>query len=246
MKLTSALIRSTLAAVCMTAGILVVAGTSAHATFIISSADDKDELKFFINDANKGVTAFFGSVGKNNSNDDVNVTTISAVNTGNGYANIKPVKDGTLSSLTFTPTNGNAFDGMFFREQITGVELCVKKKCVDTFDGDLTATIQDNQGHPVQTIVFHHVLDNSPDFATLGFEDIEGKSVLEETIKSVTLSLDSTGFFKEVKQIDFSGAEFTTGVPEPSTWAMILIGFAGVGFAGYRRTKKNVTAFTAA
>jgi hypothetical protein len=26
-------------------------------------------------------------------------------------------------------------------------------------------------------------------------------------------------------------------VPEPSTWAMLLIGFAGIGFAGYRRTK---------
>ncbi|HZZ21512.1 MAG TPA: PEPxxWA-CTERM sorting domain-containing protein [Roseiarcus sp.] len=24
-------------------------------------------------------------------------------------------------------------------------------------------------------------------------------------------------------------------VPEPSTWAMMLIGFAGLGFAGYRR-----------
>ena len=25
-------------------------------------------------------------------------------------------------------------------------------------------------------------------------------------------------------------------IPEPSTWAMILIGFAGLGFAGYRRS----------
>ena len=28
-------------------------------------------------------------------------------------------------------------------------------------------------------------------------------------------------------------------VPEPSTWAMMLIGFAGLGFAGYRRTRKG-------
>jgi hypothetical protein len=26
-------------------------------------------------------------------------------------------------------------------------------------------------------------------------------------------------------------------VPEPSTWAMMLIGFAGLGFAGYRRAR---------
>jgi hypothetical protein len=32
---------------------------------------------------------------------------------------------------------------------------------------------------------------------------------------------------------------FTTPtVPEPSTWAMMLIGFAGLGFAGYRRARR--------
>jgi PEP-CTERM motif len=34
-----------------------------------------------------------------------------------------------------------------------------------------------------------------------------------------------------------TGQGFTLGVPEPSTWAMMLIGFAGLGFAGYRRGK---------
>ena len=28
-----------------------------------------------------------------------------------------------------------------------------------------------------------------------------------------------------------------SGVPEPATWAMMLIGFAGLGFAGYRKRK---------
>jgi hypothetical protein len=29
------------------------------------------------------------------------------------------------------------------------------------------------------------------------------------------------------------------GVPEPSTWAMMLLGFAGVGFMAYRRKSKQ-------
>jgi hypothetical protein len=29
-----------------------------------------------------------------------------------------------------------------------------------------------------------------------------------------------------------------TGVPEPSTWAMMIIGFAGLAFAGYRKHRK--------
>lgn len=31
-------------------------------------------------------------------------------------------------------------------------------------------------------------------------------------------------------------------VPEPATWAMLLIGFAGVGFAGYRGARRKATA----
>ena len=28
-------------------------------------------------------------------------------------------------------------------------------------------------------------------------------------------------------------------VPEPSTWAMMLLGFAGLGFAGYRASRRT-------
>ncbi len=51
-----------------------------------------------------------------------------------------------------------------------------------------------------------------------------------------------------------SGAIFETGspgstrsaVPEPSTWAMMLLGFAGLGFAGYRKARSARIAFSAA
>lgn len=32
----------------------------------------------------------------------------------------------------------------------------------------------------------------------------------------------------------------TGGVPEPSTWAMMIIGFCGLGWAGYRGSRRNV------
>lgn len=35
------------------------------------------------------------------------------------------------------------------------------------------------------------------------------------------------------------GLAAPTAVPEPSTWAMMLLGFAGLGFAGYRGAKKR-------
>ena len=45
------------------------------------------------------------------------------------------------------------------------------------------------------------------------------------------------------KVFDFSNtnitANFTSDVPEASTWAMLLIGFAGLGLAGYRASRKS-------
>ncbi len=46
--------------------------------------------------------------------------------------------------------------------------------------------------------------------------------------------------------VDTSNVTISPGVPEPSTWAMILLGFAGLGYAGYRRTRKNNAALAAA
>ena len=34
----------------------------------------------------------------------------------------------------------------------------------------------------------------------------------------------------------------TSGVPEPSTWAMLIVGFAGLGYAGWRRGRARVAA----
>jgi hypothetical protein len=38
-------------------------------------------------------------------------------------------------------------------------------------------------------------------------------------------------------------ASVSSGVPEPSTWAMMLIGFTGLGYAAYRKTKTKRMAF---
>ena len=44
---------------------------------------------------------------------------------------------------------------------------------------------------------------------------------------SLSLSLETTGVI------------ITPGTPEPSTWVMMLVGFAGLGFAGYRASRQS-------
>jgi hypothetical protein len=46
------------------------------------------------------------------------------------------------------------------------------------------------------------------------------------------------GINDRAQAVGESGNVFGVPVPESSTWAMMLLGFAGLGFAGYRRTRK--------
>jgi PEP-CTERM motif len=40
--------------------------------------------------------------------------------------------------------------------------------------------------------------------------------------------------------LDLAMLSPTAGIPEPSTWAMMLVGFAGLGWAGHCASRRNV------
>jgi hypothetical protein len=70
------------------------------------------------------------------------------------------------------------------------------------------------------------------DFSALGITSV----VISTTNDSVGFGLGGVG-----------GTGGYAGTPEPSTWVMMLLGFAGLSFAAYRQTKrKNGVAFSAA
>ena len=49
---------------------------------------------------------------------------------------------------------------------------------------------------------------------------------------------DNLGLILDNITVDSATPTQTASVPEPSTWAMLLLGFAGVGFMAYRRKLK--------
>ena len=170
---------------------------SASATFMVD--EDPGGEKLFIDVANKNKTDFKGFVGANNSSaPNVDIHTTGPVNTGSGFANIKPIKDGSLTQLIFTPENPNLFADFSFRGQLEG-----------DANGTVTVVVQDNQGNPPQTFTFTG-LGGPNDFARQGIVSLDG-----ETIKSITLISD----FKEVKQIEFS---FARAVPDRGATVMLL------------------------
>ncbi len=46
--------------------------------------------------------------------------------------------------------------------------------------------------------------------------------------------------------LDYVGGGVTASTPEPSTWAMMALGFAGLGFVGHRKAKRRTPAPSAA
>jgi VPDSG-CTERM motif len=170
---------------------------SASATFMVDP--DPGGEKLFIDVANKDVSDFEGFVGANNSGaPHVDIHTTGNVNTGSGFANIKPVKGGSLTVLTFTPENPDLFADFSFRGQL-----------LTDAGGTVNVSVTDNLGN-TQTFAFTGLGANA-DFARQGIISLDG-----ETIQSVTLMSD----FKEVKQIEFSLAG--ARVPDSGSTVMLL------------------------
>lgn len=64
---------------------------------------------------------------------------------------------------------------------------------------------------------------------------------VQQTLTFQAAATSETLSFHSMTNTPFGAAidnvSIAAGVPEPSTWAMLLFGFAGLGFAGYRRTR---------
>lgn len=59
-----------------------------------------------------------------------------------------------------------------------------------------------------------------------------GGSDVPGTVPTNTFGPTAPDFFSSANM------EFSAAVPEPSTWAMLLLGFAGIGYMAYRRKSK--------
>lgn len=205
-------------------GAALGAASAAHATFIIDLSCHQSKCAggtdFFNDSAVKDVTTFTGTVG-GHTGTGVTVTTIGSIDTGAGFSTITPVKGGTLTSLTFTPTNDALFSDFSFRGQLAPVG--------DT--GVINVAWTDSLG-TTGTLQFTGIPGPDKDFDRLGIVSNDG-----ETLKSVVITTAAGESFDEFKQVQFSASSIPPSIPELSTWAMMVVGFAGLGFAGYRKAQ---------
>lgn len=66
-------------------------------------------------------------------------------------------------------------------------------------------------------------------------------SINGQLITDISLTAINGATFEDLRQVRLGGFETVGAIPEPSTWAMMLLGFAGVGFLAYRRRGQGQT-----
>jgi hypothetical protein len=206
-----------------------LSGTSLNSIFDTKTPGESDDGFAFMNEGSLSADgmSFSASFANNNSDPDFNFLTNAPVTIGNGQANIKAT-DSNWTTMTVTP-GMLSFDGFFMRgtvDQPGGVKC---EPCEVTFD----VAFSDNStaSNTFDTI------KNSGDFGAIGFDEVPGTTGL--SVSSVVVSVTGGDNFDQIKQTGFSGTGEPPTIPETSTWAMMLLGFAGLGYAAWRGRRKG-------
>jgi hypothetical protein len=229
-----------------------------------NQANDGDDLKMFVDKTPRQTAVIDGSLGSNNQtfNNVIATTNADFETDGSGFANFKSVDAGstanTLTAYIFangpsatlpdgTPFSG--FDGQLFRGQIDNTGLTH----ATAYNGELFVLVTLSDGTKVSHL--YTGLSDKNDFGVLGFDERPG---VDEMVKSVFISVNdpnetdalglnalcvacgpANGAFNEFKQIEFSVPGATAAIPETSTWAMMLAGFALIGWLGWRNQRNT-------
>lgn len=184
----------------------------AHATFVLDTSCGVSKcdagVKMFIDVANKDVSTFGATV----NTDAITVDTTGNVDTGSGFATIKPIKGGTLTDLIFTPADDTLFNDFSFRGQLESAG----------FTGDIDVTWTDSLGN-TGTVHFTGVKGPNADFDRLGIVSTDG-----ETLASVEVTTPGDESFKEFKQVEFSYAVPPPPVPAPAGITVLASGLLGL------------------
>jgi hypothetical protein len=97
-----------------------------------------------------------------------------------------------------------------------------------------------NQATPTVTNGFNSSTTNVPNFFVSFYDGLGKLGALSGT--SGVIAFDDGGSPADADYDDLVVKFTVSAVPEPATWAMMLLGFAGIGFLAYRRKPKPALA----
>jgi hypothetical protein len=125
----------------------------------------------------------------------------------------------TAAAIPFTITvDAGPFQGGYTQATLGGIWMGVPNGAFSWYrDGVLMGSLNPPQGH----------IGDPYDEITVPISPVGGYS----------LSMTASGVIEPGQELDYT--EFATlSTPEASTWTLLIAGFVGLGYAGYRRARK--------
>jgi hypothetical protein len=191
------------------------------------TCEGPNEVKVFL-EGGKDETLGFGNPGGQN--------TLPVIDFSSDSGSLNANFDFSNGFATIDPTPVNKGGGVDFN----GVDITVPGFTFTdiAFDVQLTPTDNRTDNFTIQAFSGAHVLDGTGNESDAADTDKQfsatavGGAFDEVNVQSLT-------GFDEIKHIEISGLARVVGsaVPEPSTWALMGLGFAALGLLGYRKTR---------
>jgi hypothetical protein len=176
--------------------------------------------------------------------DGPNIVHFNGTTTDPGGGNELRLQDGqgqadvTGAEITFGPPHNDTYDiisGNIYLTDHAGmqdIEFALTSGAAGTIDFVITTLESDG----VTSVLNPFTLDIGNGDTFFAFLASNGESITN-VFYSVGNPPSSITLLKQVR-IDLAG-QFNSGVPEPGTWAMMLLGFGGIGFAMRRGRKQS-------
>lgn len=148
------------------------------------------------------------------------------------------------ANATFTESADGVFENGRGGLELRVLDLTTDQLVIDTYYDILGDSFPD---HTITENVFLQAGDTYVVFAA--FEALAGTAAnFSDTAYESKADMSNTGqlfidappgSFTTLSGHDYSTDAGVSSAPEPSTWAMLLLGFAGLAFAGYRKSRRN-------
>jgi hypothetical protein len=213
----------------LTTALLLAMGLPAHAISLSfcgpfsegGTCEGPNEVKVFL-EGGKDETLGFGNPGGQN--------TLPIIDFKSDSGSLNANLDFSNGFATIDPTPVNKGGGVDFN----GVDITVPGFTFTdiAFDVQLTPTDSRTDNFTIQAFSGAHVLDGT------GFESDAADTNKQFSVTAGGGAFDEVNVqsltgFDEIKHIEISG--LAAIVPEPSTWAMMAVGFGLMGVFGWRR-----------